>query len=416
MDSEGNTVTYHKPQAITDAKSWVDGWREPRGSQAVVLGVLILVFIALVDVLVYATGGTVYVWAHLMYLPIILAAAGFRIYGGVVAGLIGGLTLGPFMPLDVAAGLPQHTSNWVFRVCFFILVGAFSGLISKIFNKQIGQIKRREEHIRYIVNNTKEAIFQIDLQGNYIYGNDAAEQLTGYPLSQLLQMNVMQLTALEYHPLIQERLQQQSKDGMDEKAFEIEIRHRDGHQIWTELTTRKVFDRDHKVTGIQGVARDITERKRAAEAVTLFRALVDHANDAIEVVDPETWRFLDVNKRASEVHGYTREEYMALTIHDIDPHFAAGGPKTWSAHRDAYKKFGFLVFESEHRRKDGSVFPVEVNSSYVHLRAGLHHRGRPRHHRAEVHGTEHPPVEPGVCRVERHQRVDRAREESAGDV
>jgi PAS domain S-box-containing protein len=367
MDSEGNTVSYHKPQAIREGGSWIDWWRQPKGMRSVVLGFLVLVFIALVDVLVYVTGGTVYVWSHLMYLPIILAAAGFRIYGGVATALIAGLTLGPFMPLNVAAGLPQTTSNWVFRVCFFILVGGFSGLISKIFHKQISQLERRKEHIQYIVNNTKEAIFQIDLQGNYIYGNDAAEQLTGYPLSELLRMNMMQLTALEYHPLIKERLQRQTADGMDEKAFEIEIRHKDGHQIWTELTTRKVYDHDHKIIGIQGVARDITERKRAAEALTLFRALVDHANDAIEVVDPKTWHFLDVNEKASKVHGYTREEYMALTVHDIDPQFAAGGPKTWNAHLDAFKKFGFLVFESEHRRKDGSVFPVEVNSSYVNL-------------------------------------------------
>ncbi len=261
MDTEGNTVTYHKPQAGGEGNSWVDQWREPKGSRAVILGFVILASIATVDALVYATGGTVYVWAHLMYLPLILAAAGFRIYGGVAAALIAGLTLGPFMPLNVAAALPQTPSNWVFRLCFFMLVGAFSGLLSKILNQQISQIKRREEHIQYIINNTKEAIFQIDLQGNYIYGNDAAEQLTGYPLPQLLQMNVMQLTALEYQPLIKERLQRRVASGDDEKEFEIEIQHKDGHRIWTELTSRKVYDREHKLIGIQGVARDITERR-----------------------------------------------------------------------------------------------------------------------------------------------------------
>ncbi len=367
MVSEGNTVTYHKPKPVKGGKGWVDQWREPKGSDAVILGFVILIFIVVVDGLVYATGGTRYVWAHLMYLPIVLAAAGFKIRGGVVAALIAGLTLGPLMPLDVGAGLPQTTSNWVFRVCVFILIGGVSGLISKIFNKQIGQIKRREEHIQYIINNTREAIFQIDLQGNYIYGNDAAEQLTGYPLSQLLQMNVMQLTALEYQPLIKERLQPQTAEGEDVKAFEIEIQHKDGRRIWTELTTCKVYDRKRQMIGIQGVARDITERRRAAEAVTLFRALVDHANDAIEVIDPKTWRFLDVNEKAGRVHGYTREEYLSLTVPDIDPQFAAGGPKMWNAHLEAFKRFGSLIFESEHRRKDGSVFPVEVNASHVHL-------------------------------------------------
>jgi PAS domain S-box-containing protein len=292
VSSEDNTVTYRKPQQVDSGKGsgsgWMDldHWREPRGSKAIGLGLAVLGGIAAVDGVVYVSGGTVYVWAHLMYLPIILAAAGFRIYGGVAAALIGRLSLGPLMPLDVAAGLPQTTSNWMFRVGFFILVGGFSGLIARVFNTQISRIKRREEHIHYILNNTKEAIFQTDLSGNYIYGNHASEQLTGYPLAQLLQMNMLQLTALEFHPVIEERLlnrsmlnrsmlnrsmlnsstlsgsmQSGSNNGLDEKAFEIALRHKDGHPVWAELTTRKVFDREHNWIAVQGVARDITERK-----------------------------------------------------------------------------------------------------------------------------------------------------------
>jgi signal transduction histidine kinase len=82
----------------------------------------------------------------LMYLPIILAAAGFGIYGGIAAALVAGLALGPYMPMDVAQGLPQTTSNWVFRIGFFLLVGAFSGLISNFLNGQINRL--RETHRR----------------------------------------------------------------------------------------------------------------------------------------------------------------------------------------------------------------------------------------------------------------------------
>jgi PAS domain S-box-containing protein len=360
-------MSHQETQIIGEDKNWVNLWREPRGWRAVVLGFILLLLIAVVYIVVYATGGTRYVWAHLMYLPIILAAASFRIWGGITAALIAGLVLGPFMPMDTALGSPQPMANWMFRIGFFILVGTFSGLISEVLNKQIGRVKRREEHIRYILNNTKDVIFQMDLDGNYIYGNASTEQLTGYPLPELLQMNMMQLVAPEFHALVSERLKQQIANKVDEKAFDIKIQHKDGHQIWVELTTRKVYDKDRQLVAIQGVARDITERKRAAEAMTLFRTLLDHANDAIEVVDPKTWRYLDVNEKAGQIHGYTREEYLALTVSDIDPQFAAGGPRTQDAHREAFQRFGSLVFESEHRRKDGSVFPVEVNASYIRL-------------------------------------------------
>src|SRR5258706_793985 len=112
----------------------------------------------------------------------------------------------------------------------------------------------------------------------------------------------------------------------------------------------------------------LEERERLAEAgrasERLFRSLLDHANDAIEIIDPETGRFLDVNEKACLAYGYRRDEYLALTVADIDPRVAA---KSWEATRDELRRARSHTLESTHRRKDGSVFPVEVNSSYVHL-------------------------------------------------
>ncbi len=130
-----------------DEKNWVGRWRQPRGSRAVVLSFLILVLIAVVGVLVYATGGTGFAWVHLMYLPIILAAAGFGIYGGIAAALVAGFVLGPHMPMHVTKELAQETSNWMFRMVFFLLVGAFSGLISKFLNGQIDRLQETHRNL-----------------------------------------------------------------------------------------------------------------------------------------------------------------------------------------------------------------------------------------------------------------------------
>src|SRR5271156_1165716 len=77
---------------------------------------------------------------------------------------------------------------------------------------------------------------------------------------------------------------------------------------------------------IQGTNNDITERKRAEEALLLFRALSDRSNDGIEVIDPETGRFLDVNETACRAHGYTRDEYLTLSVPDVAP---AADPAAW---------------------------------------------------------------------------------------
>ena len=73
-----------------------------------------------------ATGGVQYSAVHVMYVPVIVAALVFGVRGGVAAGVVAGLVVGPWMPLDVAAGESQTTANWLQRLAFFCLIGLSS--------------------------------------------------------------------------------------------------------------------------------------------------------------------------------------------------------------------------------------------------------------------------------------------------
>jgi len=115
---------------------------------------------------------------------------------------------------------------------------------------------------------------------------------------------------------------------------------------------------------VASVLRDVTEQKKSDRALRLFRALIDQSNDAVEVVDPETLRFLDVNDKACKDLGYTRDELLGMTVFDIDPN---GQPPSQAAFLEKLCAAGSVVFESIHRRKDGSTFPVEVSIKYVQL-------------------------------------------------
>src|SRR5579872_690719 len=106
------------------------------------------------------------------------------------------------------------------------------------------------------------------------------------------------------------------------------------------------------------------ERKRAEESLKLFRTLIDHTNDSIEVIDPSTGRFLDINQKGCDDLQYSRDEILDLSVEDIDPEVAKLG---WSRTARNVLTNGSAVMETQHRRKDGSVFPVEINSKLVNL-------------------------------------------------
>ena len=109
---------------------------------------------------------------------------------------------------------------------------------------------------------------------------------------------------------------------------------------------------------------NITDRKQAGAALKLFRTLIDQSNDIIEVVDPGTGRFLDVNEKGCLDLGYRREELLALSVVDIDPML---DQSSFTRAAEELRKSGVLLWEGMHRRKNGSTFPVEVNISHIQL-------------------------------------------------
>jgi len=81
--------------------------------------------------LVYATGGTHLAYVHAIYVPVLLAAFFFGVGGGVFVGFVGGILVGPLMPLHVGAGIDQGPINWMARTGAFMVIGAFAGVMSK---------------------------------------------------------------------------------------------------------------------------------------------------------------------------------------------------------------------------------------------------------------------------------------------
>jgi two-component system, sensor histidine kinase and response regulator len=170
--------------------------------------------------------------------------------------------------------------------------------------------------------------------------------------------------ALLFHPDDQERVGRELQELFAGEGQEYEsayrVRPEDGSTRWHLARGKVLRDPKGKPVRFIGTSADITDLKRAEEALRAserrFRAIVDHAADAFFLSD-EQGRLLDVNRQACESLGYSRDELLTMTPFDFVPELTPNAVEDRIRHLLAGETIGF---ESRHRRKDGTVFPVEV--------------------------------------------------------
>jgi PAS domain S-box-containing protein len=225
--------------------------------------------------------------------------------------------------------------------------------------------RRRAERLREFEGATagvEEGIIVLDRQYRYVVANPVflgyrgvkREELIGHSLAETMGASVFETTV---------------KARLDE-CFRGQVVKFEKRYNYAALGERDFFVTYLPIEGPTGVERvvcilqDITEQKQAERSLKLFRTLIDQSNDAVEVVDPQTLRFLDVNDKACRDLGYTRDEMLAMTVLDIDP---GVNDSVRSQVQEKLRGSGFVVKETIHRRKDGSMFPVEISMRLVQL-------------------------------------------------
>ncbi|HZI19505.1 MAG TPA: PAS domain S-box protein, partial [Pyrinomonadaceae bacterium] len=124
--------------------------------------------------------------------------------------------------------------------------------------------RRSEERYRNLLENANDIIYTHDLEGNYLSINRAGEVVTGYKREDILGgMNIRQVVAPDHLDLARRMMEQKLRDPTP-TVYELDIIARDGRRLTLEVSTR-VAMRDGRPFLVEGVARDVTERKRAEE-------------------------------------------------------------------------------------------------------------------------------------------------------
>ncbi len=228
-----------------------------------------------------------------------------------------------------------------------------------------------EERFRKAFQYSAIGMALVGLDGHWLKVNKSLCQMLGYSEQEFLGKTFQDITHPDDLQSSREYLKQLLTGKLDHFQMEKRYLHRDGHIVWISLSVSLILDAQRKPIQFVTQVEDITGNKLALQAMhkanwelSLFRKLLDNSSDAIEVIDPATGRFLDVNETTCRDLGYSREELLSMGVSDIDSSFNDALRKTIV---EQMGRSGTVRIESMHRRKDGSTFAVEVSAVAANL-------------------------------------------------
>ncbi len=215
---------------------------------------------------------------------------------------------------------------------------------------------------QYGVDNATDAILWMTGDARLIWVNDSACRILGYSREELLDMTLFDVDTLMDRDVWPEQWERLKHFGPF--TFERTMTKKTGEMVPVEVNVGYVAYR-----GVEyncSFARDITNRKRAEEEATRLSRIIDDSFDEVYVFDAETLRFVQVNQGAIRNLGYTLDELYDMTPVDLKPAYTLESfEQLVTPLRNGTEEQ--LIFYTEHRRKDGSLYPVEVRLQLTDL-------------------------------------------------
>lgn len=212
-----------------------------------------------------------------------------------------------------------------------------------------------------LVANAADAIYTISLDGYFTSANPAGEELTGYPLSEIIGMHMSRLVVPEHLEAIRREMAAKVAGEKQSSLVAIDIIRADGERIPVEITSRLLIQ-DGKVAGIQGLARDLRARRRLEHDIAFRAELLDNVEAATYAGDMEG-RVIYWNSAAAELFGYSAEEALGANVGKL---LVPAGEAKRAEHNVAELRAGRkVVGEYLLKKKDGSTFPAHVTNAPV---------------------------------------------------
>jgi diguanylate cyclase (GGDEF)-like protein/PAS domain S-box-containing protein len=281
--------------------------------------------------------------------------------------------LGEFLDIPYRLlGAPPTIVNWrevIFLCLIIIFIGILTIAIILRFVREGKQVMKAITHEQYLLhalmNNIADSIYFKDNKNRFVMVNKAKAEHSG-----VTPKNMIGKADFDFLP---KELARQSfaddnyvmKSGRPLIDKREKIIHLNKTEHWVSVTKVPWYDEEGKIIGTIGITRDITERKKAEEALRKsqqeFANLFNNNPEALVYLD-EKGNILDANPRFTELFGYTLEEVKGRNINDGMIHPPDKIEEGEDLDKIALSK-GYFNYETIRKKKDGTLFPVSISGS-----------------------------------------------------
>ncbi|MBN2119053.1 MAG: PAS domain S-box protein [Anaerolineales bacterium] len=278
--------------------------------------------------------------------------------------LLGGLwiLLSDQIAATIASSREMLKTISLYKGWGYVLVTAL--LLYWLIQRNTAALRASERQMQQVIDALPALISYVDAEGRYQFTNKTYEQWFGDAAQG---KTLQEVTGEEAYRTISKYVDRalQGETVSHESVLSYPLGER-----FINATYVPDQAADGRVKGFFALVQDISERKQAEAALLesslQFRTLFEASPDANLLIEPRgNWPILDCNTAACQMNGYTHEELVGQSIDILNPN-------PWrSPKRDEYlaniRQTGVLRYETVHRRKDGTEFPIEVSTSLISL-------------------------------------------------
>ncbi|NTV88020.1 MAG: diguanylate cyclase, partial [Burkholderiaceae bacterium] len=223
------------------------------------------------------------------------------------------------------------------------------------------KLEESEQQKKLILNTLPDLIWLKDAQGVFMMCNPVVERLFNATESDILGKTDFDFVDPELAHFFRQKDLEAMATGQPCRNEEWVTFADGGHRALIDTVKTRLLDRNGKVVGVLGIARDITEREHANRQLALVNFALNQVKDAAYLADHHGC-FQYVNDQACRALGYSREVLLNLRVIDVDGNH--NHPEMWQAFWEQLKAEKTITFESQHQARDGTSFPVEISANY----------------------------------------------------